>query len=290
MESGYVKWRREIGTPIYYGAGLYWEKYSKALIPATVKPLFINPSQDDIRSLLKQSGLPLLRYSSHRTETPTPWWCTVCDSYDFANYSRKTRNQVRRGRKNYAVRQVDLTWLASHGYSCYFVASSRYRNYRVPPEEQFRNFLLSMDRGPFDHWGIFRGNELAGFAVLIQEDNDIHLSGLNFDPAHLKEYAAYTFFDSILKYYVANQGLRINNGYRPVSHDTDIHDFLLKFGFVRWYGQLQVAYQPWLGRLMRLGFPFRYFLKMIAPPALRHGLATLFFQEELRRKCHEERI
>jgi hypothetical protein len=287
QQSRYVQWlqRKNQPTPIFQGAGIYWQIYGGALIPATIKPLFIDPEDKEVIALLRQSGAAFVRFTSRPSETPTAWWYMVCEKYDGSKHSANTRYKVRRAHKNFVVKPVDPLWLAHHGYSCYLAAASRYSFNQPTSEDEFRRHTSSMQEGPFEPWGIFSQDELAGYGILIREDNDITTAVLKFHPRHLKGYCAYAFFDGILSHYVADLGLRINNGNRAISHDTHIQDFLLKFGYSRWYGHLKVAYQPWLAYLVRLAYPFRAIFDRLPFFFCQQKMNPTLRQEEFRRQC-----
>jgi hypothetical protein len=287
MPSPYVHWlqNKKPPTPVFYEAGIYWQVYSKALIPATIKPLFIEPSPAALRSLLRQSGQPLIRYTSNPKTSPSVWWYIVCDHYDKSVLTSKMRNQIKRGHRNYYVKPVDCLWLAQNAYPCYVAAASRYTNVLPASEREFRNHLLSMEGGPLDHFGVFSlKGLLVGYAILMREDDDVGIINLKFIPAHLKEYSSYALFDVLLSHYVSHLGFRVNNGNPPVIHNTNIHDYLIKFGFKRWYGRLQVRYQPWLSWLTRIVYPFRKLIRHLPFSHCQKRLIPFLHQEELRRQ------
>lgn len=287
MQSRYIQWlqRKNPPTPIFQGAGIYWQAYGGALVPATSKPVFIDPGPEEVRALLRQSGAAFIRCTSRPSETPTAWWYIVCDTYDKSQHSANTRYKIRRAHKNFVVKPLDALWLAHHGYPCYIAASGRYSFHQPVSEEQFHRHISSMQEGPFEPWGVFSQDELAGYGILIREDDDIATAILKFNPLHLKGYCAYAFFDEILSHYVADRGLRVNNGNRAIAHDTNIQDFLLKFGFTRWYGHLKVAYQPWLAYLVWLVYPFRAVFHRMPLFLCQQKMSPVLRQEEFRRQC-----
>ena len=91
--------------------------------------------------------------------------------------------------------------------------------------------------------------------------------------------------DELLSTYVARQGLPVSNGTRSVLHDTNMHEFLLKFGFRRQYCRLNVVYTPLLYGLVSLAYPFRVPLLRLPRFPLLHNLKALLEQESYRRGC-----
>ena len=63
--------------------------------------------------------------------------------------------------------------------------------------------------------------------------------------------------DTLLTSYVVERALPINNGERTVLHDSNMQDFLLKFGFRRHYCRLNIIYSSPLHHVVNLVYPFR---------------------------------
>jgi hypothetical protein len=246
-------------------------------------------SSAEAQSLLRESGAFFLQYSSMPVKVPTEWWYIVCDSYDTDKLSSKMRNQIKRGRKGYAVARIDCRWLAKHGYQCYVSAFTRYAHARPLTAQEFQAELMATVDGPFEHWGIFQGDQLVGYGQFIVEDRDVLIDVVKFAPPHLRHYCAYALYDTVLRHYVGEAGLTVNDGNRPLAHDTRMHEHLLKYGFKKLYGALNVVYQPWLKWGVSVVFPFRRAL--MKAPSLRLGatLPALLLQEEIRRQCRTAR-
>ncbi len=287
MGRSYAEWCQARGDRLYHAAGLAWHLYNHALIPATPFPCSADLSAADARRLLHESGALFVRFSSGPVGEPTAWWYMVAAGYDLASLSANTRSKVRRGLRRNAVRRIDAEWLAQHGYQCYVAAHQRYRNARPAGQQAFRDEILAEATGPFEHWGVFAGHALAGYASCIVEDGSVFTSSVTLDPAGLKQYSAYALLDSLLSHYVAGRGLTMSNGTRAVSHDTQMQDFLLQFGYRRWYARLHIIYQPWFSLLMRWLYPLRHIVRQLPATGAVHAAKSVLYQEELHRRCLE---
>jgi hypothetical protein len=285
MSTRYREWLQSQGVRLFYGGGIYWRFYRGALIPASIVPCFINLDNNEAKGLLSESGVPFIRYSSGPSAEPTDWWYIVCDTYDTAKLSSKMRNQIKRGYKTYTVDRIGCGWLARHGYDCYLSAFSRYTHGQPVTEKEFREQLLDMQWGPFEHWGVFQGDHLVGYGQCIVEDSDVLIDVAKFTPEHLRNYCAYALYDRVLRYYVSDSNLRVNDGNRPISHDTDMHENLLKYGFRKLYGFLNVVYQPWLRWVLSASFPMRSLIIKFSTNRIFHKFHSLILQEEIRRNC-----
>ena len=82
---------------------------------------------------------------------------------------------------------------------------------------------------------------------------------------------------------MSSRHLALTNGARAIVHETEMQEFLLKFGFERRYGALEIVYSP-RGRLVATAS------RLIAPAAaLLPGFAKaqvrgLALQERIRRR------
>lgn len=280
----YVDYLRQTGQQLFYGAGIYWRIYQKALIPASPIPTFVDVDNRTSKRLLAESGAFLIRWSSDPTNQETSWWWMVCDNYDLVHLTSKMRNQIRRGHKDCTVRRISTEWLAEYGYECYKKAFNRY-SYTIPADEnEFRSCILSKIgyETLFENWGVFVEDRLVGYVECVVEGGEVNTSVIKYDPDYLKYYSAYAMMDTLLTHYVAERKLPMSNGTRAISHDTDIQDFLLKFGYRRQYCKLNVMYQPYLKLIVSCLYPIRKFL-----PNKAHKIRALLFQEELKRKCQQ---
>ena len=119
---------------------------------------------------------------------------------------------------------------------------------------------------------LFSGTRLVGYAeCIIEPDKGLCTRAIKYDPEHIKQYGSYVMFDELLSTYVARQGLPVNNGTRSILHDTNVQEFLQKFGFRRQYCRLNIVYSPMLSCVVSLAYP----LRALAPRLPEHPLSEL---------------
>jgi hypothetical protein len=285
MVGSYSEWCRAQGHQLYYAAGLAWRLYHRALVPVTPFPCLAELPTAEARRLLRESGALFVRFSSGPVTGPTAWWYMVAERYDVASLSSNTRSKIHRGRRRNQVRRINAEWLAEHGHPCYVSAHQRYRHARPAAAPAFREEVLAEGGGPFEHWGVFAEDDLVGYASCVVEGASVFTSAVTLAPAGLKDYSAYALFDALLSHYVAGRGMTMSNGTRAVSHDTQMQDFLLQFGYKRLYARLHIVYQPWFDLLVRWLYPARRLLRHIPGAAGVHAVKSVLYQEELRRRC-----
>lgn len=285
MKNSYTEWLKKQGVRLFEGGGIYWRLYQGALVPAPVFPCFTDLSQDGAKTLLKESGAWFIRYASEPCNEETEWWYVVCDSYNPSKLSSNTRSKINRGNHNCSIRRIDAEWLAKSGYECYLAAYNRYKNARPVKGDIFRNDVLKTVCGPFEYWGVFVGDHLAGYCQCIVEGNDVSTNVTKYHPAYLKYYSSYALINAMVNHYTVENGMTISNGTRSIAHDTSFQDFLVKIGFRRQFCRLNVVYQPWLNLVIRTLFPLREFVAHVSDHDFMHKVEALLYQEELRRAC-----
>jgi hypothetical protein len=279
----YITWLNDSKHTLYKGADILWRPYQKALVPASLRPEPIELNADQARELLQDSGALLLRYFTRTSERPTDFWYTACSEYNFKNLVHKVRTQIRRAYKDCRVEPVDPVWLADNGYKCYTAAFAKYRNAQPESRAEFDAMCRGSEDGPFDFWGVFVGEKLVGFAkYAVGED---YAAGLviKLDPRFLSLSPSAALQDTILTKYVAGQGKTVFGGFRSLVHDTNMHDFLLKFGYRRIYCDLKLVYRPSLRIFVKLSYPLRALADHIPESRAGSKVRSLLKQEEIHR-------
>ena len=284
-ENSYVKWLKSQEIPVFESHDSCWRRYGRALIPASLAPFFTTLSAGEADKLLKKSGAWLLRYSSDAHGRETPWWYIVCDRYDPNALSQNTRSKLRRGLRRCSVEQVSPVWLGENGYACYVSAFKRYSNAMPIAQQDFRLQIEKMSTGPFEFWGVFVGEDLAGYSQCVIERQSAATSVIKLDPSFLRYYTSYALLYRIVEHYVCQRGFIVSNGNRNVLHDTAFQEFVLKLGFKKWFCRLNVLYRPSLNIGIRVAFPFRSLLCRLPDHGRLHHVRALMVQEEIRRAC-----
>lgn len=283
MRSRYLDWLIAQGVPVFRGRDTNWELYKRALVPAVVGPSFPIISTQEANSLLHESGALFLRYSSDPTETETSWWYVICDKYDPASLSKRTRNRISKSKSECTVRQIEPDWLAHRGYDCYAAAFGRYKHAVPVTRDAFRKGVLAAKSGPIEFWGVFSNDTLAGYSQCVVDETNVGTSVIKFDPDYLDHLTAFALTSRLVEHYVGDQGKTISNGNRSVVHDTNFQDFLLRLGFRRQFCRLNVVYQPWLKLAVHSVFPLRRLVDRVGSQSRLHQLRALLSQEELNR-------
>lgn len=231
--------------------------------------------RNSVRKFVHEQGVLGARWSyDYDCGVEGPWYECVCDIVDYdidKIESRNTRHNVRRGLKRCTVRKVDYTWLASNGYEVYVNATSRYSNFKPLSKDNFRKDMASHCTKPGrEAFGVFVKKKLVAFSTQAVREEVVTVHSGKFDPAYSKEYPMYALLYTISCHYLKEKGYsEIRGGSRPLLHETDIGDFLLRLGWRKAYCRLgiylvlPVRVVLWLDRIFRkvckLLLPSRHF-------------------------------
>ena len=99
---------------------------------------------------------------------------------------------------------------------------------------------------------------------------------------YLKNYSSYVLYFSMNKYYLNENNFKyVNNGTRSISHQTNIHDFLIdKFKFRKAYCKMEIEYAPKIKILINNFLILSYFFSLI-PLNIFRKIYVVLYQEIL---------
>ena len=282
--SSYADFLVSRGEEVSSLGGVKWMNYYGALIPTSAMPVYVDIQTADAEKLIKASNTLFLRYTTGPVEKETNWWYMVCHHYGLGEVSGNTRSKIRRGLKRFEISLVSSEWLADHGYECHVRCYDRYKHARPKTREEFRLFMESLNGcSIFNFWACKKDGNLLGYIICLREKDGVFMHTIDITPEGLHDYAAYAMIHKLLDYYINDIGIPVSNGTRSIMHETDMQDFLCKFGFEREYACLHVVYRPALKIMVDLLYPARHLLRYLDVISPFHKVSSLLFQEEIAR-------
>ena len=267
-----------------------WRKYHGAIIPWKPPHKKVDLSMDVIRKNIKEKNSFFARWTSEfDSKKQSLFWYIINDKQIHINdYSVSTRSKINRGLKKLIAKKIDKSVLLNSGYGVYSKALKRYNIVlNNLTQTQFLNDLKSLDES-WDFWGVFdkKNNQLVAFSLNRLVDDYCDYSTIKFDPEFLKNYSSYVLYYSMNKFYLNEKNFKyVNNGAKSISHQTNIHDFLIdKFKFRKAYCKMELIYSPIFKMLVKFAFPIRRFIKQIPLNSFRK-LYVVLNQEYIKRLC-----
>lgn len=254
----------------------------KALFPAFSPDSKINLTKEVALKALKEHNCYFLRYiSDFDLNSETSFWYIIKEQHlPIEEYSRNTRNQIKKGLKSCEVKKVDYQTYLSTCYPVYKNAMLGYDEVPVP-EERFKD--LHEPSPNRDYWIVYSSetNEPIAYSTNILEGNSCNYTFIKYDPSFQKLYPSYALHFEMDKYYLEEQKLSfVNMGARNILHETGVQNFVIsKFKYRRAYCRLNIIYQPLFGLMVKTVFPFRKLIYKLK----NTGLNTILKQHELAR-------
>lgn len=276
-----------IGYEYFEVDGFPWRRIHQAVIPLAMP--HVDPKMGwwrALRIMLKGRALMVRWEYDFDQAEEWEWWHVVKDGHEeLAELKSGTRNQVRRGMRNFVVERRGRAYIMEYGYPVYRGAYERYETFEpclslkefqagvasLPPETEF---WTAHDAG---------GTCVAFTENLVRDDACFYLT-MWFLPEALKLGVAYALIHVMNTHYLNVAGCRyVSDGARSVSHATNVHEFLQdRLGFRKAYAKLKVAYFPGFDLAVAAIYPFRGWLPRVRRPWARK-LEALMTMERIRR-------
>ncbi len=263
-----------------------WYPYHGIVLPKTPPHQEIVLSQKEQRELLKKSQAYLLRWTSDWDGNESEFWYILKDDFNGMNeLSGNTRNQIRKGQKYCIVKKVTHQEIADKGYESYKCAFDSYNTHLKPMSKKVF-YDNTMKSNNYDFFAVYKkeGGKMIAYSSNTINGDVCSYTTIKIHPAYLKLYPGYALFYEMNKYYLDDKGFRyIHDGARSISHDTNIHTFLLqKFKFRKAYCQLNIAYRKDIAIIVKVLYPFKTIISKLNF-SMSNRIGVLLKQEEIRR-------
>lgn len=270
--------------------GVHWRESHGGLFPLSPPILFTDLKGDAAEKLLKANGEAFIRWEADFDQVEdSSWWHVIKDASDsIENLPKKTRYMIRKAGKAYEARPVKVSVILAQGYKVYVKAYERYETHE--PMFSEKEFCAAVENLPAETewWGVFdrATNELVAFSENYVENETCFYVTMWLEPEAMAKFAGYLIFHEMELHYLQDRGFRyVSDGARSLSHNTNIHDFLIrKFNFRKAYARLNVIYAPWLGAAVACAYPFRHLISRVSLGPFKKA-SILLTQEEIHRAC-----
>lgn len=245
--------------------------------------------RDAVRKFVRERGaLAAMWTYDYDCGEQGPWYRYVCDTADYDRdkiKNKKGRYYVRRSLKSCSVRPVDYLWLMDNGYEVYVSAASRYKNFVLASREVYREQMRSHSTEPGRKaLGVFVDGKLVAYATLLTCGQTVRVYGSQFDPAYSEAYPMYALYYTIAHDYLKEEGYKeIDNGSRPLLHETNIGGFLLRLGWRKAYCRLGLYLLRPVRVVLGIARVFRRLCKLLLPNRHYAILESLLLAQDIAR-------
>ena len=262
-----------------------WKKYNGAIIPDS--PPHINADTNDLEIKIKENKVYFARWTTDfDSRNKENFWHVICDNKsELSDYSKNTRSKINRGLKQCEVRIINKKTIVEIGYEVYSSAFDNYETYLKAKSKKEFVSQIEETQSDWEFWGVFYNGKMIAYSKNKLIDDYCEYASFKFEPDFLRYYSSYALFYTMNTYYLNERNFKyVNNGARSISHNTNIHDFLIqKFKFRKAYCKLHVLYSKNVKIIMSVLYPFRFLLKFIKLGPFRQ-INILLDQEEISSK------
>ena len=219
-------------------------------------------SHTEAKHLLRHKGLLVRNVYDFDCKEETDFWYVIKDSWsDMAELSTNTRNQIRRGLKDYEIRKFSKEELLPYAFEIYKSAAELYKEkIFLSTEEQLRQ-RIEQATEDIEFFGAIRKSDLkiVAFSINILQDNTCNYSTIKSLPEDRRHYCMYALFYEMNRYYLTEKKVQyVFDGARSVTNHSNIQPFLIdKFKFRKAYCHLKIYYKWWFKLIVIILYPMR---------------------------------
>jgi hypothetical protein len=282
-----------IGYRYFKFNNAFWRENQNGLLPLSPPKQFCSFSNKEALSLINKENGYFLRWETNFDQlNDSSWWHIIKDSGDtLETLPKKTRYMIRKASCKYYALPVDRDQIIGNGYQVYIEAFKRYNTHEpIYTQKEFYNAIIELPENT-EFWGVYEkdSKKLVAFSENYIESNVCFYVTMWSTPKAMSEFAGYLLFHQMEIYYLLDRNFSyISDGARSLSHDTNIHEFLIKkFRFRKAFANLNVNYSSWFGLIVKCVFPFRKVISKI-PLRIFQKAFILLKQEEINRSCSME--
>lgn len=284
----YTSYYDKIGKKYVVLNGNIFCEYNKMIIP--IGSICKNYCEGiDYKNLFKNfpTAIMVRSTSGLKDNCNENWYSVICDKFkDLDEMNSKLRYQVKKGLNNCKVKKITPKYLADNGYRVFINAFNNYKGTNIPKvtKQDYYNDILSAEgyEDIIDYWGVFHDDILVAYSVNYKYGKDeVNYSTIKIDPKYLNKYPAYALIHEMNKYYLKENNFKfVNDGFRSISHESNIQEFLIKkFNFRKQEVTLNITYRWYLELFIKLTFLFKNSLSKIDK-----RIAAIYNLEDINRK------
>ncbi len=252
--------------------GFLWREYKRMIIPVGSVSEEFNLSDKGVKQLFKTFPAALLCRWTTPSDCKTiipKFYAVVCTSFTpTETLKSKQRSEINRGLTNCSAKIVRPQDIIIEAYNVYKETVVKYGEKAVEQNIFSKDFMIHEGFDDIIHyWGVFNESKLIAYAKVYIYDNEANVAVAKFSPAFLDLYPSYSLFYKLNEFYLKEHNFAfVNDGFRNLSHDTKIQEFLIKkFNYERYPLILYIKFKhPW-GLLLKVSKPFKCILKKINP-------------------------
>jgi hypothetical protein len=247
----FAEWLRRQGHRVVRTASSYWYDAGPRVLQAFPYHWIIEPSEEELRTLLLENSAIALRYS---TPIAAPQgkvsYQAVCEDrcYELARLSRNARKNVRRGLEFAIIEPIPISRLATEGWHLRLDTLERQGRAGAESEEWWHRLCISAQnlRG-FEAYGAIRDGQLAATLLAFRCDDCYTLLYLQSATVHLKSRV-----NNAIYYFVTDKALKrdgismVFSSLQSLDALAGVDEFKFRIGYTAIPVRQRVVFHPWM--------------------------------------------
>jgi hypothetical protein len=247
----FAEWLRRQGHSVVRTTSSYWYEASPRVYQAFPYHWVIQPTEEELSSLLDQKRAIALRYS---TPVDSPLGCisyhAIFDepSYTLDGLDRRSRQNIRKGLKNCRVEPVSLERLAEEGWLLEMDTTSRQERQATISEEIWsRRYMAAADLPGFEAWGALVDDRLVASLLTFQMEDCCEMISQQCHRDYLNARVNNALSFVVTQEMINRDGIQ-SAFYTLQSLDAppSVDEFKFRMGYKAKAVRQRVVFHPWL--------------------------------------------
>jgi hypothetical protein len=246
----FAEWMRRQGHRVYRTSSSYWYDAGPRVLQAFPYHWLINPSQDEINSLMRAHGMVSVRYSTllNSPAGKVSYHIILHNPYDMNMLRSQSRNGVKRGLSRCRIEQIPFERLATEGWILQQDTLDRQNRLKSTTQAEWERICRSAaDLPGFEAWAAISGQELAAALIVCQID---HTWCVPYALSHRKflgDHVNNALFYSVSCNLLARDSVEgIFFTVQSLDAPPTVDDFKLRMGLIPKPVRQRVDFHPWI--------------------------------------------
>ncbi len=246
--DNFAEWYRRQGHTVLRSESSYWSNAGPRVYQAFPFGWLIQPSPQELRSLMLKHGIFSLRYSSplEADSGKVSYHVTLCNPYNLDLLRSQARNAVKRGLAKCIVEQVPFERIAGEGWSLQRDTLDRQNRIGSMSEAEWQKICLSaVGLEGFEAWSAIVDGELAAGVIICRVDDTFYVPYAFSHRKFLDFYVNNALFYSMSCNVLAREGINgIFFTVQSLDAPKSVDDFKFRMGLHAKAVRQRVVFHP----------------------------------------------
>jgi len=246
----FAEWMRRQGHRVIRTTSSFWYSAGPRVLQAFPYHWQIQPSEEEIRSLMTDHRNLALRYSTP-LEYPrgmASYHVVLQSPYTLEGLRSQARNGVKRGLKYFAIEQISFERLATEGWGLQQDTLDRQGRLRSMDQEEWECLCRAADGLPgFETWAAVKDGELAAALIICRVDDVFNVPYALNHRKYLKNYVNNALFFAVSCEMLARENIReVFFTVQSLDAPPSVDDFKFRMGLMPIPVRQCVDFHPWV--------------------------------------------